>query len=81
MRIQVLFFASLRDLVGSDRVQLELPESTRVEQAAAVLVERYPRLRPALAALRFAVNEEFVEPATILAAGDTLALIPPVSGG
>jgi molybdopterin converting factor small subunit len=45
------------------------------------LVERYPALGPLAPGLRYAVNEEFASPDRELRDRDTLALVPPVSGG
>jgi molybdopterin synthase catalytic subunit len=81
MRIEVLLFASMRDLAGTDRLQLELPEGATVAAAAAALAERRPQLRAGLGAVRFAVDEEFAPGERVLRPGQTLALIPPVSGG
>jgi molybdopterin converting factor subunit 1 len=81
MQIEVLLFAATRDRVGRSRTRLELREGATVETAIAALVELYPKLRDGLSSLRYAVNEEFVERSAPLAGGDTLALIPPVSGG
>ena len=50
-----------------------------------LLVERYPRLRPVLETSNWAVNEEMVDDEAvatlILVPGDTVAVLPPVSGG
>jgi molybdopterin converting factor subunit 1 len=81
IRIDVLLFASLRDLAGTDRLPLELGDGATVAAAAAALVERRPELAPALGAVRFAVDEEFAPADRVLQGGETLALIPPVSGG
>lgn len=50
-------------------------------QLFAHLMEQYPKLRPLEGSISLAVNHEYVEPDYRLAAGDELALIPPVSGG
>lgn len=73
MKINVLFFAQLREKFGSNSV-LDLPEGSRIEDAARVLdLGALPLL--------FAVNEDFAEPNQALAPGDTLAFLMPVSGG
>jgi molybdopterin synthase catalytic subunit len=79
--VQVRLFAILKERAGTDRVELELPETATVADALTALA----RL-PGLAALaggsaRLAVNREYASPDTALAASDELALIPPVSGG
>jgi molybdopterin converting factor subunit 1 len=80
--LQVLYFAALRELLGITEERLEVPASTRsVADLATVLVQRHPRLAAHLGSVRFAVNEVFVPSSAPLAAGDVVALIPPVSGG
>jgi len=66
----------LRERAGSGSVTLELPEGARVRDALdslAGLAEGIP--------LVMAVNREYATEEQVLAAGDELALIPPVSGG
>lgn len=81
MNVTVLYFAALRELRATDEESVELPDGATVEALAALLEERHERLRGRLAAVRFAVNEEFADPAQALADGDVVALIPPVAGG
>lgn len=81
MRIEVLLFASARDAAGSDRARLDLEPGATVAAARDALLALYPAMARGAAALRFAVNEDFVGVERRLHDGDTLALIPPVSGG
>jgi molybdopterin converting factor subunit 1 len=81
-KIRVLYFAALRDLAARDEELLELPAAVAT---VAEALEHLERVRPALAGrlgcVRAALNEAFVERTDIVSNGDTLALIPPVSGG
>jgi molybdopterin converting factor subunit 1 len=80
--ITVLYFAALRDLAGTSEELLDLSEGElSVGALLNVLEQRKPALRGRLASVRVAVNEEFTELSTVLRGGETLALIPPVSGG
>jgi len=81
VKITVLCFAAARDATGVATLSLELEPGARVADASAILVVRHPGLAPAVPVLRFAVAEEFVPPEHVLHDGDTLALLPPVSGG
>jgi molybdopterin converting factor subunit 1 len=77
----VRLFALLRDAAGRPELELELAPGATAEDAWRSLVSRHPALatrRPALAA---AVNRRYAPFATVLADGDELAFIPPVSGG
>ena len=80
--VSVRLFAMLREAVGTASLELALEPGATVGDA----IERLSadeRLRELLARLplRSAVNREYAETDTVLAAGDELALIPPVSGG
>jgi molybdopterin synthase catalytic subunit len=82
MTVTVRLFAVLRELAGSDSLELELPEGATVEDAMGELSAR-PELGGALARMRvvMAVNRDYASAGTRLGTGDELALIPPVSGG
>jgi len=82
IRIKLLYFAGVRDRLGSAGEELDLPADVeRVADLARYLVVAKPALEGVLSSVRFAVGEEFVEPERRLAPGDVVALIPPVSGG
>ena len=82
MNVSVRLFAILRERAGRDTIEIELPVSATVADALAALrgerglgelLERVP--------VAMAVNREYAGDETVLASGDELALIPPVSGG
>lgn len=81
MRCHVLLFASLAESVGRDRLTVDLDAAATVADALDRLSNEQPSIAEAREALAVAVNERYGTPATPLADGDTLALIPPVSGG
>jgi molybdopterin converting factor subunit 1 len=76
MKVRVRLFAMLRDRAGTDEVELELPEGARVGDALERLADVAGGMRVVMA-----VNREYADADAPLAAGDELALIPPVSGG
>ena len=82
MTVRVRLFAVLRERAGRDEVELELDEGATVAEAIAA-VGALPGLGDVVGRLpvRMAVNRDYADEATPLAAGDELALIPPVSGG
>lgn len=81
-RVTVLYFAAVRERLGRDREELELPpEIADLGAFSAWLENAHPALRGALAQCRFAVGEEFRKSNHALEAGDVIAVIPPVSGG
>jgi sulfur-carrier protein len=83
MQIKTLFFASYRELVGTDELTITLPRAERATVADLVSALRargaaWTALpdRPAVA-----VNQEYARSDTALSDGDEVAFIPPVSGG
>jgi molybdopterin synthase sulfur carrier subunit len=83
MNIQLRFFASLREALGSSG-SLSVPESTTVGQARELLIARGAPFDAALArgrALRAALNQTLCEESAALSEGDELAFFPPVTGG
>lgn len=81
MRIELLLFGVCRDIVGSEQLQIDLGEGSTIEDAFNQLCQRYTKLLPYQDRLLFAINENFARPTEQLSDGDTLALLPPVSGG
>ena len=82
MTVTVRLFAMLRERAGSDSIEVELADGATVAEALAKLAER-PELGDLLDRMpvAMAVNRDYAGPGTSLAAGDELALVPPVSGG
>ncbi len=82
MTVNVRLFSLLRERAGSERLQLQLPDGATVADALNALREN-PALGELLARLpvQLAVNRDYAQPDTRLAADDELALIPPLSGG
>lgn len=81
MRIRVLAFARLRELLGAAQCDLELPNGARARDAWSALAQRCPELEEQLSSTRLARNANVVSFDTPLADGDELALLPPVGGG
>ncbi|HMR08484.1 MAG TPA: molybdopterin converting factor subunit 1 [Polyangiaceae bacterium] len=82
MTVTVLYFAGVRDLVGTAEQELTLPESPcTLQQFVAALSLKHPQLRDRLTGVRFAINETFSEPSDAIVDGDVVAVIPPVAGG
>lgn len=75
---KVLFFAHLRDAVGKDSIIIDAAGKTVAELKADVTAS-YPL--PKMDTVMVAVNEEFAADDDVIAAGDVIAFIPPVSGG
>ena len=83
--VRVLFFASLREAVGEDTLDVSLASGATVAALRATLARRLSREGAAALAdaeVRIAVNQRFVHGHDApLAAGDEVAFLPPVTGG
>lgn len=73
--VTVLLFAGLRREVGRDRVVVELPPGATAGDAAraAGVPDDVPHV--------LAVDEEYADAGTPVGDGQTVACVPPVSGG
>lgn len=82
MEITLLYFAAVRDLLGTSEEKVTLPADVRtVGDLRAWLERERPALRERMGFVRIARNEEFSVPGDPIAEGDVIALIPPVAGG
>ena len=81
MRVLVLLFGSLREAAGAKELSVELPERARVVELRALLALSQPAFEALAGRLRVAVNREFAVEDAVLADGDEVAFLPPVSGG
>ncbi len=82
MRVKILYFAAVREIVRCDEEQVDLPPDVLdIASFVAWIAQARPALASHLRSLRIARNEEFAKESDALADGDVLALIPPVSGG
>ena len=79
VKITVRCFASVRELLGTETLEVEVPEGTTVEGLKQLLGERAPDLLRLQVA--FAVNQDYCTAAQGLSDGDEVAFIPPISGG
>jgi molybdopterin converting factor subunit 1 len=82
VRVRVLYFAVVRELVGREDESLELPPQVRtVGEFARWVGSHHGALEGRMASVRIARNEIFARDEELLSDGDVVALIPPVAGG
>ncbi|MCB8943219.1 MAG: molybdopterin converting factor subunit 1 [Ardenticatenaceae bacterium] len=81
MKLTIRLFATLKDRAGKPQIEVDLPDSSTVEQLLTAVAADYPQLAPALPTVLVAVNKAFASPHTPIQTGDEVALFPPVSGG
>lgn len=85
MRIKVRYFASVKEQLGRELEELELPgDVSTVAEVRACLRARGGIWADALAESRritAAVNQDMVKPSAAVSSGDEVAFFPPVTGG
>lgn len=80
MIIKILFFGITADLVHTTHLTLDIDKDVKVASFKAVLESKYPQLKN-VNSYAIAVNEAYASDDLILRENDTVAIIPPVSGG
>ena len=81
MRIKVLFFGVLKDIVGQAEESVTLEEGTSIGRLYETYAARFPGLAQHSASLLFSRNREFAGRSERLREGDEVAFLPPASGG
>ncbi len=85
MKVKVLYFASVREKLGKDAEEIELPAGV----ATIAGLRSHLRARGGAWAdalgdsklLRMAVNQDMAKNSAAIKAGDEVAFFPPVTGG
>lgn len=81
MQVRVLFFGLLRDLVGAEQRVVELAPGASVGHLLDLCRAQTSKQSEVWTRLAVAVNQEYASRSAVLAEGDEVALLPPVSGG
>ncbi|MEC1678592.1 molybdopterin converting factor subunit 1 [Bacillus mojavensis] len=76
--IKILLFAGLAEKAGTSTLEIDMEQAT-TDDVKAVLKEQYGL--ESIDTAMIAVNESYVKEITSVSSGDTVAVIPPVSGG
>jgi len=79
IRVRMLSFGVLKDALGAEPVELELPGGASVGELLAEMTHRYPTAP--LQGIAVSVNAEYAGMSQVLRDGDEVGLLPPVSGG
>lgn len=81
MTVRVLFFGPVRDLTGAAQEIIILDQPATLSTVFERYATKFPPLRDLASSIVLARNQEFADPSTLLADGDEVAFLPPVSGG
>jgi molybdopterin synthase catalytic subunit len=82
-RLSILYFARSREITGVREEEAALPDGATTSSLWVWLLEKYPDLAALQETTIFALNQEYLEPGSIVSLNelDEVALIPPISGG
>lgn len=81
LQIDILFFATLKERIGSKKLTVDLPQHMTVLDLRHWLAEQYPQAAALLPSVLIAVNHEFASDEAQIPDQAEVALFPPVSGG
>lgn len=81
MTLKIKLFAMLREALGADEIEIDVPAGLSVASLREALAQAYPALQAHMPSLRIAASLRFVPESYVLSAPEELALVPPVSGG
>jgi len=81
MIVNVSFFAAVKDIMGTDTMELSLDDEATIGDLKQALVEQNPALLELVEKSIFSVDQEYVNDGKQLYHGALVGFIPPVSGG
>jgi MoaE-MoaD fusion protein len=81
MRVRVLLFGQLKDIVGRQEESLDLDLGARLSAVMAHYSASYPKFEGLTKSIACSINQEYAQGSDVLKEGDEIGLLPPVSGG
>jgi molybdopterin converting factor subunit 1 len=81
LTIELRLFAVAKDLLGQERLEVEVSDNATIGDLRRALTEASPSLARLVPHLMFAINAQYAADGTAIPAGAEVACIPPVSGG
>ena len=81
MKVDIKLYAILRDVAGTDKITLSLPDRSTAREMIAALACAQPNFAGHLREAAIAEGDEYIQKESILKGGLEISLFPPVSGG
>lgn len=80
-RIKLLFFATIRDRVGTKSMEMDIPVDMTILQLKEKLGTDHPNLKESMISVLVTINREYAFDEAVVPLNAEIALFPPVSGG
>lgn len=80
MKIQVLLFGIIADLIGETSIDLNLKDAASIKDFKEEIILQFPQLKN-YTTYAVALNETYAQDDAVIKKEDIIAIIPPVSGG
>jgi len=81
VRVRVLFFGILKDVVGRSEDCIEVDEGEPLGSIFDRYAQQFPRMGQMASSIVLACNQQFCDRSSAVGDGDEIAFLPPVSGG
>ncbi len=81
MKVVVRYFAIYREAAGESQVEIDVSEGSTLGDVLEIVFKRHPKLEKWADSIVCSVNKKYADNDKVLAEGDEIALLPPVSGG
>jgi sulfur-carrier protein len=85
MRVKIVYFAWLRERIGTPSETLDIPETVKTAGALvawlATLSDEHADALVVPSIIRVAVDQDVIEPDELLGTPAEIALFPPMTGG
>jgi molybdopterin synthase sulfur carrier subunit len=81
VRVTVRLFARLKDIAGASELERDVRADATLADVWAELAHDFPAMAPYRGSVSGARNAEYARMDAMVADGDEIAFLPPVSGG
>jgi len=81
VRVTVRLFARLKDIAGASELERDVRADATLADVWAELAHDFPAMAPYRSSVSGARNAEYARMDAMVADGDEIAFLPPVSGG
>ena len=81
MKINVIVFAAVKEVLGQDRLEIDLHAPATVADLRQALLQKHPDITDLMDHCVISVDQEYSHDSTVLKEGCEVGVIPPVSGG